>query len=340
MNARPTTGWLPVDIGFDPQAAVVREALVRWVEFGATPLADPFFDHTVDRLRTATPPAREIETDLDTMVRLTRLNTIRPAGFIFHLSHCGSTLIANALKTCDRAVVVSESRAVTRLLRNRTQGLSPYLTQSWDRTRRTLLNALCSLFAHYRTGQPQPLVLKFVSLDILSMAVVRSYWPDVPCIVVIRDPVEIMVTILKGGGWMTFKDHPDLAAEVFGWKDLPRSSKEMVPEEFCARVLGSLCASALHALGDRCAVLDYVDVRPDSVHEIAAFFGIELPGERNAVELVFNSYAKDPAKTVRFRDDRERKQKLATVLVRSAANQWVMESYSELRRWKRADGGS
>jgi hypothetical protein len=340
MTLRPTTGWLPVDIGFDPQAVVVQEALVRWMEFGATPLADPFFDHTVDRLRTATPPAREIETDLDTMVRLTRLNTIRPAGFIFHLSHCGSTLIANALKTCDRAVVVSESRAVTKLLRSRTQGLSPYLSERWDLTRRTLLNALFSLFAHYQRGEPQPLVLKFVSLDILSMSVMRSYWPKVPCIVVIRDPVEIMVTILKGRGWLTFKDHPNLAAEVFGWKDLPRSSKEMVPEEFCARVLNSLCASALQALDDKCKVLDYVDLRPNTAHEIAAFFGIDLPDEGRALELVFNSYAKDPEKTVRFRDDRERKQKLATVLVRSAANRWAMESYSELRRWKRPEGSS
>src|ERR1700722_13176824 len=252
MTLRPTTGWLPVDIGFDPQAVVVQEALVRWMEFGATPLADPFFDHTVDRLRTATPPARAIETDLDTMVRLTRLNTIRPAGFIFHLSHCGSTLIANALKTCDRAVVVSESRAVTKLLRIRTQGVSPYLSVRWDRTRRTLLNALFSLFAHYQTGEPQPLVLKFVSLDILSMAVIRSYWPEVPCVVVIRDPVEIMVSILKGGGWLTLKDQPRLTAEVFGWKDLPRSTNEMIAEEFCARVLGRFCDSALQALDDKC----------------------------------------------------------------------------------------
>ena len=66
----------------------------------------------------------------------------------------------------------------------------------------------------------------------------------------------------------------------------------------------------------------------------------DLPDEGRALELVFNSYAKDPEKTVRFRDDRERKQKLATVLVRSAANRWAMESYSELRRWKRPEGSS
>ncbi len=336
MLSKSTQGWLPIEIGLDPQPAVVSEALVRWMEFGSVTLAEPFFNTTVDNLRAAAPPAREIDTDIETLVRVSaRLPEVRPAGFIFHLSHCGSTLVANAMKTSDRAVVVSESRPISHLLRGRFQNLSPYLSERWERTRRTLLNSLFSLFAHYRTGEAEPLVMKFVSIDTMSMRWIRSNWPDVPCVVVIRDPVEVMVTNLKGRGWMTFKDRPEYACELFGWSNLPRPVAEMIEEEFCARVLGSFCASALEAMqvgkNGNCMVVDYLDLSPDRMRQIAAFFDLHLPGEGKSVDVVFESYAKDPAKKIRFRDDRNLKQQLATVLIRSAAHQWAMGSYTELR---------
>jgi hypothetical protein len=67
------------------------------MEIGSTPLAEPFFSHTIDRLRKEDPPPREMETDMETLLRVgARLPQVRPSGFIFHISHCGSTLIANA----------------------------------------------------------------------------------------------------------------------------------------------------------------------------------------------------------------------------------------------------
>jgi len=331
-----------VDIGFDLRPAIVEEALVRWIEFGSTPLAEPFLDHTVEQLRKAIPPAREIETDLDAMLRASgRLPAIRPAGFIFHLSHCGSTLIANAMKTSRSAVVVSESRAVSNLLRSRAGSVSPWLRERRELAQAKLLASLFSLYAHYRTGEAEPLVMKFVSLDTLAMQFVRLHWPDVPCLVVIRDPVEVMFTSLKAGGWISFKDHPEHALEMLGWTDLPRPPAAMSDEEFCARVFASSCKAALGAItqpgGEECMVLDYADLNPRRMREIAAFFGIELPADDTIVDDIFHSYAKDPEKKIRFRDDRELKQTHATVLVRSAANQWAMEPYSELRKRRRRE---
>ncbi len=321
------TGWVPVDIRLDPRPVVVREALVRWIEVGSTPLAEPFFDHTVEKLRKEAPPAREIDTDLETMQRVAgRVPDVRPAGFIFHLSHCGSTLIANALKTSERAVVVSESRAISNLLRTRLPE---------ERRPQELFSALFSLYATYRTGEPEPLAIKFVSLDILGMKLLRSHWPDVPCVIVIRDPVEVMVTTLRGKGWMAFQDHPALACELFGWRDLARPVPSMIKEEFCARVLGSFCSSALAAMDlaktGKCMVVDYLDLDPRRMREIGEFFGMRLP-DGGAVDQVFQTYAKDPEKAIAYRDDRALKQKLATVLVRSAANQFAMDLYGELSK--------
>ena len=99
-------GWVPSAISFDQEPHIIPEATVNWVEVGSTPLAEPFFDQTLTRLREATPAAREILTDIDTLFRVGEvLPRPQPAGFIFHISRCGSTLLANALKTSDQVVV-------------------------------------------------------------------------------------------------------------------------------------------------------------------------------------------------------------------------------------------
>ncbi len=96
-------GWLPVTIGLDSQS---EETVVRWLEFGSAKLSGTVLqtDGRKTALRTE-PPASEAQSGLDTLLeRGERLRPVTPAGFIFHVSRCGSTLIANALKTAERAV--------------------------------------------------------------------------------------------------------------------------------------------------------------------------------------------------------------------------------------------
>jgi hypothetical protein len=324
-------GWLPISIGLDPRPAIVSEALVKWMEFGSTPLSDPFFTHTVSKLRQSTPSARELETDLETMVRVSsRLGSVRPAAFIFHISRCGSTLLANALKTSPQVMVVSEPVAVTRLLLPYPDS-GAYLNARWEKLRRTLLESIFSLLAHYRTGDPERLVIKFSSINTLGMSVIRSLWPDVPCVMVVRDPAEVIVASLEGGGWMQFKSSPDFARQIFGWDEL---SDEMSEEQYCARVLARFFHCALESMDDQCMVVDYEDLNAIRMREIAAFLGIELPPQEADLDRVFQTYSKDPTKDRRFHSDRAEKQARASSLVKSEARQWAMPSYNDIRaRW-------
>jgi hypothetical protein len=332
MNEYPTQGWLPVNIQFDAQPSLIPEAPVRWMEFGAMPLADPFFDHTVARLREATPPAREIETSIGSMLRLSsRLPSVTPAGFIFHISRCGSTLIANGLKTAEGAVVVSESQPVTHILLPQSPTIGPSLTARWDRTRHAILDSLFTLFAHYRTGEAGKLIIKFTSINILCLPVVRAYWPNVPCLVVIRDPAEVMVASIPGGGWMSLKSSPQAAARMFGWADSPEAIASMTDEEYSARVMQRFFYAALTALDRHCMVVDYEDLSPKRVRELASFFGLEIPPSGDDLQQTFSVYAKDPTRRTQFKDDRELKRRLANSQVRSAARQWAMAPYNELR---------
>jgi hypothetical protein len=325
-------GWLPVDIDLDPQPGVVSEAPVRWIEFGSAPLAEPFFGQTADNLRQASPPAREIETDLETLVRIAgRLPAIRPSGFIFHISHCGSTLTANALKTADSTVVASEPLPVVKFARRFADPPGAYLAERWNRTRRTVLDSLFRLLATYRTGEPERLVIKFTSVNTICMRLVRSFWPETPCVMLIRDPVEVMVSALGEPGWMRWKEqYPDLARESFNLADLPGSVKNMSGEEYCGRILGRLFESALAAVDKHCKVIDYEDLSPRRVRDIAEFFGIELPGGEDLAP-VFRVSAKDLRGSLPFQNDRVRKRALATSAINQAARQWALPGYSELR---------
>jgi hypothetical protein len=332
MPAHPARGWLPVDLRHDPRPQIVTEASLRWVEFGSTPLSEPFFDHTVNKLRQAVPPAREIRTDVETMLRASaNLRQVTPAGIIFHISRCGSTLIANGLRASESVLVASESQPITHLLIPESPSIGPYLTARWNQTRRKMLDSIFSLLAHYRTGDPEPLVIKMTSINTLCMSVVRSYWPDVPCLVVVRDPVEVIVASLQGGGWMSLKNFPERSRELFGWDDSAAASDQMAPEEYCARVLGSFCQSAAGLLNDKTKVLDYEDLNQNRLHDIAAFFKVSIPPGKDKLDSVFGRYAKDPTNIRNFQDDRQAKQLHATGLVRSAAQQWAMPWYSELR---------
>ena len=323
-------GWLPIELAIDLHPAIVPDGTVRWMEFGASPLAEPFFSHTVDRLRAGAPPAREWETGTDAILRLTcGLSRVKPAGFVFHISRCGSTLVANGLRTAESTVLVSESRAVTKLLLPRSEAGSAYLRQCWTDMRRALLESMFTLFAHYRSGGAERLLIKFASLNTLCLAAVRTYWPDVPCVVIVRDPVEVMVANLSGGGWMDFKNRPERADEMFGFPGAPVAG--MTGEEYAARVVGRLLESVLEAPAPLCQVVDYEDLNERRIRQIGALFGLELPETERKLELVLGHYAKDPAARRMFEDDRVRKQQMATPSIRRAAQQWAMPAYINLR---------
>ena len=321
-------GWLPIEIGLDAES---RKAVVRWLEFGSAKLAEPFFAQTVERLRQASPPAKETRSNLETLLNIGEtLSPVTPSGFIFHVSRCGSTLISNALKTSERAVVVSEAPPLAILLHPDSCAFDSS-AESWDETRQALFRAQIALFAHYRSESAAPLVIKFPSWNILFWSTVRSYWPDVPGIVIIRDPVEVMTGNLSDGGWMEFKKSPALARRLFGWENAPRSVEEMPDAEFAGRVLRRFYTCAREMADQGYRIVDYRDIDVKQIQSTARFFKIEPPASPSPIEQILRVYSKDAGQVQPFQPDSLRKQKLATGLIRSSARQWATAAYRDLK---------
>jgi len=114
MKLADLARWTPVRLDFSGPAPAVD-----WADLTAERFVEPFFDQTVARWASG-PRARPlVRTGLEALVALDGEQSLEPAGMIFHLSRCGSTLVSRLLGTLP-GVVVAEPAPLNALL-----GLDP-----------------------------------------------------------------------------------------------------------------------------------------------------------------------------------------------------------------------
>jgi hypothetical protein len=326
-------GCLPIEL-YSRQAGIG----IKWMEFSADTLNEPFFFQTIARLRRSLPPAREFETGVETLLAAGgRLQSVVPAGLIFHLSRCGSTLIANVLRTADHLRILGEAVPINYLLGPYASNIWPVSLDQWLGSRGEILRCVVNMYGSDGGRSSQPLVIKFSSLGILNLPFIRSIWPDVPCIIVVRDPVEIVVSNLDAPtAWMRMKSVPLLASETFGFFGLDVMA--MPPEEYAARCVGKLCQKAvLEATGvpsGKITIIDYAAINDASLRRIAGLFDLELPMSSSpALRRALNTQSKDEHARTPFWDDRSRKQFAATDRIRAEVERWARQPFEELARF-------
>jgi hypothetical protein len=173
------------------------------------------------------------------------------------------------------------------------------------------------------------LIVKFSSWSILQLDFVRQLWPEVPVLVVVRDPLEVMVSCLQQPPrWMSLKQNSLAASRTFGWSE--DAVVSMAKEEYCAKGLAMFLHAAARSAGPLCRVVDYADLNADVILEIAGMFG--LSGiDRDAVQRSLSTYSKDPTGQKKFTDDRGRKQSAATDVMRRECSQCAMPAYLEAK---------
>ncbi len=329
-------GWLPVEIILENYSdlvwpGLVPDASVRWMQLGNRPLSEPFFDDTVHFVRNETDKVGELELDLASILREgKRRPSVLPNGFIFHVSRCGSTLICNALKALEHGQVVAEARSITRLFMPCQVSNVPAADMRWNEECRDLAECLFSLFASYRTGEPEPIVVKFSSPNSICLPVIRKWWPDIPCLFVIRDPVEVMASNMRGGRLHYHAQLPELANAMCG-TDARLPLEDMSDEDWFARILGRYFDVALSHRGENVKIIDYVQITRRTIGEIATLFSIKHGVDERCLDAVFDSYSKDPTRTAPFGGDREEKRQAATPAIVAAATRWAMPAYEQLR---------
>lgn len=318
-------GWLPVD-------AITREGrpFLKWMEMSSVALTEPFFHQTVERLRGQIPAPRELLTDLSALLQFEKItDSLRPSGFIFHGSRCGSTLVANACRALRGSLMLTEAQAIDKIAdqhipANRESAKAKRLFN------RLLLRGVVSALGQRLMGDEQYYFIKFAFFGILQYEKIKSIWPDVPCIFIYRDPVEVIVSNLKiRPQWLVLEDNLEQIASNIGVTVEELRSKG--PEECCARALGRLYAKAAELADAGLMLVPYEELSPEKLLEIVRFFGVKpTPSEVEEIRRISKLASKDIVPARVFKRDSDEKITSASPLVHEMAALWAMEPFQRL----------
>ena len=260
---RPAPGWAPARF-FDREG----QAWAEWVHTGGRRFAEPFFEDTV-RACLQLPFARfsrcEAPLPAEDGAR-------EPNGFLFHMSRCGSTLVAQMFNALPGVAVFSESPPVDQAIQ---AGNAEWL--------RRLVIAL---------GSGGPFLVKLDAWHIHSLPLIREAFPSVPWVFLYRDPAEVLHSHLLGPGRQCVPGMVDAAtlrvdpAECPVW-DLAG---------WAARVIAAICRSAVTARGEAGGLfVDYAELPGAAMTRVAPHFGIRLEdADRDRIRAMARFDAKNP----------------------------------------------
>jgi hypothetical protein len=294
--------------------------MLDWCRTGKRRFTDAFFGDTIDQVnRDLAALLFRHQTAFETARQWDRVSPgMAPAGFIFHMSRCGSTLISRMLAALPENRVLSEPTPLNALVRAALLDASvPHATLlDWLRT-------VVSLLGRPVEGETR----YFIKLDCwhaLALPLIVEAFPATPWIFLHRNPAEVLVSQARAPGAWTVPGA--LEPEVFGVKPedtLPR-------HRYIARALARICeAAVLHRACGRGLLVNY-DQLPEFVcGRLLSHFGMTLrPAEVDRMRLASRVNAKTPQIT--FSDDRQSKRLAVTPALQTVVDEWLSPVFERL----------
>jgi hypothetical protein len=313
MELADLARWTPIRFDFSGSAP-----MVDWADLSGERFVEPFFDDSVARWASGPRAAQLVRTGLESLVALDDEPSLEPAGMIFHLSRCGSTLVSRLLSTLPGVVVLAEPSPLNALL-----GLDPDRVDQAVQVQ--VVRLLVRALGRRRHADEKQFVLKCTSWNIRHRAILAAAFPDTPWIWVQRDPARVLASLLaEPPGWLGLRNWPQSAAQRFGLD--PAAVPAMASVEFAARALGAMlkAASATDPAGRLC--IDHADLPAAVWQRVAPHFGLDADAaaiERMTGESRF--YSKDSASRVFSGDDLD--QRSVTDAMREAAEHFAGPGY-------------
>lgn len=318
INQPPTIGiehapprqWLPNRIF--PSDEGLR---VEWLHYGFAKLGEPFFE--MDAAVAAKLPLNLVTRCSTPIGALeTFAAQSQPDGLVFHLSRCGSTLMAQMLRSLDHAIVVPEAPVLD-------QAIMLFLDGRVDAR---IVQGMCGALLRDRTGGTRRRFVKLDSWHTPVLPELARLFPQAKLLFLFRDPVEVLVSQNARPGLHARRGGVPL--DLFG---LP-GAEQVADEDYIAWVIAGLARAALEAAATpRLMLCDYGDLPGAVSAMILPHFGIEASeAERAALAHTASRNAKIPSQG--FSGDTAMKQAAADEDLRAIASaQGLPELYAKLR---------
>jgi hypothetical protein len=256
--------WTPVAVSVGAGGVSVDWGDLRGVRY-----SEPFFMQTVERWAGGD-PAPLVRTGIEALETLDASPSLDPAGFIFHLSRCGSTLCAQMLAAAEGTLVLSEPGPVNDLLMAAIDGLEE------ERAAR-LLRLVVRALARRRFGDERHAVFKLSSWNARRISLFRRAFPETPIVWLRRDPIDVLNSLAADPpAWLAaLRRSPAFARALLDAPPAPDRSDAVV----LALALAKSLETMADARGGRFLSVDY-RAFPDAVWtEIAPFLGIALDAQ-------------------------------------------------------------
>lgn len=280
----------------------------------------PFHDEYISTCRqapinTLLAPRTSLQAMLSLAVDLP--NPSPPAGFVFHLSRCGSTLVSGCFAALAECSVLSESSALTEIL------LAQHLETE---VRSVLIRLLVQLQGRVSPAQSH-LIIKWNAWDVYQWQLLRAVFPDVPVLLLIRNPVEILASHQCSAGRHMSGDptlrhlHPAFAAA--------QTAESLLQFRVC--VLKALMTQMLAiATEPGVAVVDYADLNLTKLIHIANWFGIDC-GAHQQARMAHRAGRHSKTPTAEFQADSDWKRTAFSNLDRQQIEPILSDTYRRLR---------
>ena len=261
ISAAELASWTPLALNLEAPTPSVN-----WGDFGCRRFMEPFFEDTVAAWAAQNPPPRLVSTDLEALVILDQAPSLDPSGFIFHLSRCGSTLLARLLQQVPGCVVVSEPEIINQLL------LTDAALVDYG-TRVRLLRLLVRALGRRRFGDERHYIMKLSSWNVRKLDLFCRAFPATPLVWLQRNPAEVIASLLAHSPrWVQLQGEPELAGSLF---DMPAEEvTTLKPVAFYANALAALFKAARSAPAGVMLTIDYSDLPAAAWTTIGPLFGL------------------------------------------------------------------
>ena len=314
LDKWPQIGWLPV------RAVPGHGApAFDWAWFGDRALSEPLFEDSVNRVASR-PLSRMFRTRTDLAALIAgaaQEEALEPDGIVFHMSRCGSTLVAQMLAAVPHHIVASEAAPIDALVQWAVTSGAPFEHQV------AALRALVAALGRNRSGSSRRFFVKLDAWNVLALPLFRAAFPSTPWIFLYRKPEEVMVSHIGMPG-MQF------VAGVVPSLGIVDTGGALSMEDQGAAVLARYldCAIEHFSVGGGLLV-NYADLRSAMESAIPRHFGFDPDSEERAVmTAATRRNSKVPDQT--YTDDTERKRVAVTPAIAAAVARHLAVPYARI----------
>lgn len=317
--------------GFIPVAWTGDHKLV-WLDIGDCPLSEWKFRFSIRNLIDGSNAPDCFTTDIEILQSedLDPGASHQPTGFLFHMSKCGSTVMARILDQSPQHITLKEPTPLH-------EPFWQYMTQDWktpiepSETNLRMIRNLIQIMGRTRLPEQRSYFLRVRSWVVAFVNIIQQAFPDTPTLFMYRDPVEVMASILSKPttGLPRLKESGAAAfitgrtnADLFAMDDL----------EYFTAFYKRYLESSLVEMNQHSHYLNYRNLTRQNLPDILRSAFRYSPSEPVLTQMLdqFNVYSKDDSGATRFSSDNREKQRLVTSAMREAADQHLMRYYHAL----------